>query len=422
MNLHRDHAAALDAGDPLAAFREQFHLPQTAHGAPARYFCGHSLGLQPCTAAALVDEELQRWKEWGVEGHFRGDRPWLSYHELLTPGLGELAGALPVEVVAMNSLSVNLHLMLTSFYRPTATRFKILVERGAFPSDRYAATSCLHLHGHDPNTALLQIAPRSGESTLRNADILTLIEREGAVIATVLLPGVQYLTGQLLDMQAITAAAQAQGCTVGFDLAHAIGNVPLNLHGWNTDFAVWCSYKYLNAGPGAIGGCFVHERHAHGLELPRLAGWWGHDKRTRFAMPDDFQPLPGAQGWQLSNPSILASAPLLASLRIFQQAGLMRLREKSLRLSGYLEGLLRERLAAKVELLTPSRPECRGAQQSLRLRCSRERALQVHRRLGERGIICDWREPDIIRVAPVPLYNSFGEVWELCQALVEELS
>lgn len=417
MNTAREHAAALDARDALAKFREQFCRPDGSI-----YLCGHSLGLQPRSASALVNEELQRWRDWGVEGHFRGDRPWLSYHELLTPGLSELAGALPLEVVAMNSLTVNLHLMLTSFYRPTDTRFKILIERGAFPSDRYAVSACLQLHGRDPSEALLEIAPRTGEPLIREEDLLARIAAEGASIATVLLPGVQYLTGQVFDLQAITAAAQAQGCTVGFDLAHAMGNVPLRLHEWNVDFAVWCGYKYLNAGPGAIGGCFVHERHARRFDLPRLAGWWGHDKHTRFAMPERFQPLPGAEGWQLSNPPVLACAPLLASLRIFQAAGMTRLREKSLELGRYLDALLRARLVDKLELLAPVEARFRGSQQSLRLRCTRERALQVQRRLGERGIVCDWREPDIIRVAAVPLYNSFVDIWEFCDALAQEMA
>lgn len=417
----REQAAALDAADDLASYRSQFHLP-SREGAALTYLCGHSLGLQPRAANSLVQEELLRWQTQAVEAHFDGPRPWLSYHELLTPGLSELTGALSTEVVAMNSLTVNLHLMLTSFYKPSKSRWKILIERNAFPSDRYAVVSQLRLHGLDSATSLLEATPRAGEHTIRTEDLLALIEREGATLATVLLPGVQYLSGQLFDLQVIAAAAQKQGAVVGFDLAHAIGNAPLRLHEWNVDFAVWCGYKYLNGGPGAIGGCFVHERHARRFDLPRLAGWWGHDKASRFDMPADFKPIAGVEGWQLSNPPILACAPLLASLQLFQAAGIEGLRSKSLQLGGYLQGLLKELADSELEVLTPTRPEARGSQISLRLRRSREKAQSIHRSLGKRGFICDWREPDVIRVAPVPLYNSFADVWSFCAALAEELS
>jgi kynureninase len=419
--LDRNAALALDANDPLAAFRNEFHLPLNAAGQPQTYLCGHSLGLQPKRTANFINEELRAWQLQAVEAHFHGKRPWLSYHELLAPGLAELAGALPVEVVAMNSLSVNLHLMLVSFYRPRAQRHKILIERSAFPSDRYAVAAQLRLHGYDPHSALLEISPRAGESSLRLEDVVALLEREGPSIATVLLPGVQYLSGQYLELAAITRVAQQQGCVVGFDLAHAIGNVPLRLHDWNVDFAVWCSYKYLNSGPGSIGGCFVHERHAQQIELPRLAGWWGHDKTTRFDMPADFVPLAGAEGWQISNPPIFACAPLLASLELFAAARLDRLRNKYLQLTGYLDTLLRAELQSRLSVLTPNDPAARGCQLSLRLDAGRERAYASYQALMARNFVCDWREPDIIRVAPVPLYNTYIEVWRFVQALQELL-
>jgi len=415
--LERNTASALDIADPLARYRSKFHLPISVDGNPQTYLCGHSLGLQPRSTAALINEELLVWQTQAVEGHFNSKHPWLSYHELLTPGLAELTGALPMEVVAMNSLSVNLHLLLTSFYRPTTQRHKILIEAGAFPSDRYAVCSHLKLHGYDPAHSLIELTPRAGEDTLCTEDLLALLEREGASIATVLFPGLQYLTGQLFDMQAITQAAQKQGCVVGLDLAHAIGNVPLNLHDWHVDFAVWCSYKYLNSGPGSIGGAFVHERHAHNAALPRLAGWWGHDKTTRFAMPHEFVPLPGAEGWQLSNPPILACAPLLASLQIFQDAGIKALRNKSLQLTAYLDYLLTSQLGQYISLITPAEPQARGCQLSLRLHVEREQARKIHQQLMMQGFICDWREPDIIRVTPVPLYNRHVDVWQFVHSL-----
>jgi kynureninase len=416
-SLDRKTANALDIADPLSRYRSRFHLPITVDGNPQTYLCGHSLGLQPRNAAVLINEEMLVWQTQAVEAHFNSQRPWLSYHELLTPGLAELTGALPLEVVAMNSLSVNLHLLLTSFYRPTPQRYKILVEAGAFASDRYAVCSQVQLHGFDSAAAVLEIAPRAGEDVLRSEDILALLEREGQSIATVMLPGVQYLTGQLLQMQTITTAAQQQGCVVGFDLAHAIGNVPLQLHDWNVDFAVWCSYKYMNSGPGSIGGAFVHQRHAQRFDLPRLAGWWGHDKATRFAMPHDFKPLPGAEGWQLSNPSILACAPLLASLQLFQEAGMQALRNKSVQLTAYLEYLIVRQLTQHIDVITPADPDARGCQLSLRLKRSRDSARHIHRQLTQQGLICDWREPDVMRVTPVPLYNRHVDVWQFVMAL-----
>jgi kynureninase len=418
---NRATAGLLDAEDRLASLRTEFHIPRRPDGSPVVYLCGHSLGLAPKDAARIVNEELMAWAQLGVDGHFDSARPWLPYHEQFSDSLARLAGALPDEVVAMNSLTVNLHLMLTSFYRPTPQRHKILIEKRAFSSDRYAVASQILQHGFDPNSSLLECAPRPGETTIRTQDICELIEREGAQIATVMLSGVQYLSGECFDMQAIAACALRQGCRVGFDLAHAIGNVPLRLHDWDADFAVWCSYKYLNGAPGAIGGCFVHERHARDSDLPRHAGWWGHDKATRFAMPETFSPLPGAQGWQLSNPSILAAAPLLASLQLFDRAGMDSLRHKSIALTGYLESLL-QGMQDSVAIITPSNPAARGSQLSLRLRRSAAEAQQIHNALTQRGFICDWREPDVIRVAPVPMYNTFVEVWDFVAALEQILA
>ncbi|HTE41914.1 MAG TPA: kynureninase [Steroidobacteraceae bacterium] len=413
----RSFADRLDAEDPLRALRSEFQLPLDKSGNAKLYFCGHSLGLQPLRAKQLVVEELDAWARQGVDAHFESTRPWVSYHERLTPMLATLTGAHQSEVVAMNSLTVNLQLLLTTFYRPTRERYKILIEHGAFPSDRYAVASQLQMHGFDPAKSLLEIAPHEGESHVRMADMEALIEREGDSIALVLLPGVQYLTGQCFDMEHCTRIAQRRGCYVGLDLAHAIGNVPLALHDWNADFAVWCSYKYLNGGPGAIGGAFIHERHER-TQLPRLAGWWGHDKDSRFSMPQHFAALPGAEGWQLSNPPILAMAPLLASLELFERASMPALRTKSLRLTGYLMQLLQARLQGRMTLLTPTEDDAHGAQVSLRLN-SVEIGASLRQRLSEAAIVCDWRGADLLRVAPVPSYNTFVEVWKLIDALVE---
>ncbi|MGH8176826.1 MAG: kynureninase [Steroidobacter sp.] len=420
-NLERNFAERQDAEDTLASLRGAFHIPTRSDGRLGAYLCGHSLGLQPKAVATIIAEELDSWAQRAVDGHFDSTRPWLSYHEALAPALARLVGALPIEVVAMNTLTVNLHLMLATFYRPTQERHKILIERRAFSSDRYAVAAQIRHHGFDPATALIELGPRDGEDLLRTEDICERIEREAATIATVMLPGVQYLTGQRLDLHAITRCARRHGCLVGFDLAHAIGNTPLQLHDWDADFAVWCSYKYLNSGPGAIGGCFVHERHAHAFELPRLAGWWGHDKASRFRMLDEFRPLPGAEGWQISNLPILSTAPLLASLSLFDQAGLPALRAKSVRLTAYLESLLDAQVRDALTIITPRDPDARGCQLSLRLHRDPKRARAVFDALAQRGFVGDWREPDVIRVAPIPMYNRFVEVWEFVSALKEEL-
>jgi kynureninase len=403
-------AAELDARDALAPFAAEFHHPVDESGRKLVYLCGHSLGLAPKTAQDYVARELADWQRLGVLGHHVGTRPWIGYHEQAARGLAELAGAREDEVVAMNSLTVNLHLMMVSFFRPAAERTKIVIEKGAFPSDRYAMLSQLAYHGLDPHQHLIEMAARPGEAALRHEDILALLEREAPRLALVLLPGVQYLTGQLFDMAALTAAARATGAIVGLDLAHAIGNVPLRLHDWNADFAVWCSYKYLNAGPGAIGGCFVHERHGRRRDLPRFNGWWGHDKARRFEMAPDFEPIAGAEGWQISNPPVLSAAPLIASLEIFQRAGIERLREKSLAQSAFMRHLIDERLGGVVQIITPADAAEHGCQLSLRLALPSSGARRCYERLTAAGVIGDWREPDTLRLAAVPLYNSFGEV------------
>jgi len=407
----------LDARDPLADFADEFHHPRDAAGTPLIYLGGHSLGLQPKSAAAYVAEELAEWRRLGVLGHTQGVRPWIGYHERVAGALAGLVGAGESEVVAMNSLTVNLHLMMVSFFRPSAGRTRVLIEKSAFPSDRYAVASQLEFHGLDPAQHLIEAAPRPGEHTLRTEDVIACLEREGPRLALVLLPGVQYLTGQLFDLPALIAAARAAGASVGLDLAHAIGNVPLFVHDWNADFAVWCSYKYLNAGPGAVGGCFVHDRHAKSGALPRFAGWWGHDKHRRFEMGRDFSPIAGAEGWQISNPPILSTAPLLASLEQFQRAGIGQLRKKSIALTGYLERLIDERLGGKVEIITPRNPDVRGCQLSLRLKLPSERARRCFEQLAAAGVVGDWREPDTLRVAPIPLYNSFRDVLGAVDAL-----
>ena len=396
-------ALALDAGDCLAAFRDEFLIPRH-HGVDQAYFCGNSLGLQPRGVRAALNEELDDWQNLGVEAHFKGKHPWMPYHGFVREHLAEVAGALPGEVVAMNSLTANLHLMMVSFYRPTAERNAILVEKSAFPSDRYAVESQVRFHGFNPESALIEIEGNEPGGAISMAALERAIDEHGHRIALVLWPGVQYLTGQSFDLATISAMAHRKGASVGFDLAHAIGNVPVNLHDTHADFAVWCSYKYLNSGPGAVAGCFVHERHAT-TPRPRFAGWWGHDQATRFRMGPEFAPTPGADGWQLSNPPILALAPLRVSLEVFHRAGLWRVREKSIVLTRYFETLIRERLSNVLEIATPREAERRGCQLSLRVKGPREAGRALFDHLTEDAIVVDWREPDVIRAAPVPLYN-----------------
>jgi kynureninase len=408
-------AKRLDERDPLARFRERFALP-TRHGDPVVYFNGNSLGLMPLAARDLVAAELDDWAKLGVDAHFQGNTPWFSYHEVLREPSARLVGAAAGEVVAMNGLTVNLHLMMATFFRPRAGRDKILIEDGAFPSDTYAAQSQLALHGIDPGPGLIRVAPRPGEALLRTEDLVELIDRRGSEIALVLLPGVQYYTGQLLDIPSVTNVARSQGCVVGWDLAHAVGNVPLRLHDWDVDFAAWCSYKYLNGGPGAIAGCFVHERHGKNTSLPRLGGWWGNDPATRFRMHEerDFVPRGGADGWQVSNPPILAMAPLRASLQIFDEAGMEALRRKSVVLTGYLQWLLDREPRKRFESITPESSSERGCQLSFRIL---ERPVETLQAIEALGVIGDFRPPDVVRIAPVPLYNTFHEVWRVAGLL-----
>jgi kynureninase len=409
-----DFAIAMDERDPLRDYRERFLLPKSAGGKDCVYLCGHSLGLQPKTAALYIEQELKDWAQLGVEGHFRATNPWMPYHRLLAEQTAALVGAKSIEVVVMNSLTVNLHLMMGSFYRPTPARHKIVVERGAFPSDQYAVKSQIRFHGFDPANSLIELSPLPGESCLRDEEIDLLIEHSGDEIALILLGGVNYATGQAFDIAGITRAGHARGCVVGFDLAHAAGNLQLRLHDWGPDFAVWCSYKYLNGGPGCVAGCFVHERHARSFDLPRFAGWWGHNEDSRFEMGPNFQPMSGAEGWQLSNPSILCLAVLRSSMEIFHEAGLERLRDKSVMLTGYLEFLLNQvsldqNKSASFSIVTPQEKERRGAQLSIRIP---KNGRTLCERLANEGIIGDWREPDTYRVAPVPLYNSYDDVFQ----------
>jgi kynureninase len=404
-------AQNLDAQDPLRHFRAQFIFPK--HGdADVLYCCGNSLGLQPQSTRQALLTELDHWAAHGVEGHFRGAMPWMHYHKFLTEQAARLVGAQPHEVVVMNTLTVNLHLMMVSFYRPTATRFKIVMEAGAFPSDQYAVESQVRCHGFDPAAAIVEVAPRPGEETLRVEDILQIIEKEGDSTALVLFGGVNYYTGQFYDLAKIASAGHRVGARVGFDLAHAAGNVPLRLHDWGADFAVWCSYKYLNSGPGGPSGAFVHARHADAADLPRFAGWWGHDENVRFQMRKGFKPMRGAEGWQISNAQVFSFAAHKASLDIFDAAGMDALRAKSLRLTAFLEQVLHEadRGRGLFRSITPNDPAQRGCQLSL-LADGRGRALFDF--LSENGVMADWREPNVIRFAPVPLYNSFEDVWRL---------
>ena len=410
-------AQQLDANDPLAPFRDEFHIPRMPDGREQLYFCGNSLGLQPKRVRAYVEETLKDWEMLGVEGHVHAKHPWLPYHEFLTEPMAALVGAQPSEVVVMNSLTVNLHLLMVSFYRPTATRYKILIEGDAFPSDKYAVASQVAFHGYDPADAVIELHSQTGQPAITPEEVLAAIATHGDEIALVLLGGVNYYTGQVFDMQAITAAAHEKGCVAGFDLAHAAGNLDLHLHDWNVDFACWCGYKYLNSGPGGISGVFVHERHGRDFSLPRFNGWWGHDKASRFKMPGQYIPLEGAEGWQLSNPPILAMAALRASLDLFKDAGGMApLRAKSEILSAYLAFLLDQRLPkGALRVITPSDPRQRGCQISLQNLDGQGRAR--FERLTAAGVIADWREPDVIRLAPVPLYNRFVDAWDFVDIL-----
>ncbi|MBX2967431.1 MAG: kynureninase [Cyclobacteriaceae bacterium] len=406
-------AHKLDKADLLKSFRSLFHIPKVK-GKPAIYFTGNSLGLQPKTTKKFITEELRDWAALGVEGHLHSRRPWLYYHKFTKKALAQLVGAKPLEVVAMNQLTVNLHLMMVSFYRPTKTRFKIITEAGAFPSDQYAFESQAKFHNLNPDKAIIELTPREGEHTLRTEDILQTIEAHASQLALVILGGVQYYTGQFFNIKKITEAAHKAGAYAGFDLAHAIGNVPVNLHRDQVDFAVWCSYKYLNSGPGGIAGAFVHERHAHNVDLPRFSGWWGHNEKERFQMKKGFVPMPGVDGWQLSNFPIFQGAAHLAALEIFQEVGIKNLRKKSIALTGYLEFLLKEIDPDEkiFTLLTPKKINERGCQLSIYMKTGGRKMFNT---LTNHGVIADWREPGVIRVAPVPLYNTFEEVFRFAE-------
>jgi kynureninase len=416
-STNEDFARQLDREDPIRDFREKFYLPLGKEGSPLIYFAGNSLGLMPKTARAIVDEELDNWAKLGVDAHLAAATPWYTYHEAVREPLARLIGAKPLEVICMNSLTVNLHLMMATFYRPTKPRFKILMEEPAFPSDTYAIKTQIAHYGLNPKEALILARPREGQFTIQTGDIVDLIEKHADQLALVMFAGVNFFTGQLFDIEKITAAAQARGVTVGFDLAHAVGNVPLTLHDWNVDFAVWCSYKYLNAGPGAVAGAFVHERHATNTQLPRFAGWFGNDPNTRFQMhlEPEFIPVPSADGWQISNPPIFSMAPLRASLAVFDNAGGMGpLRAKSLMLTDYLQFLLTEIGSEKFTLVTPRNSDERGCQLSM---LAHEHARELLKELEAAGVKCDFREPNVIRVAPTPLYNTFHEVWRFAGIL-----
>ena len=418
LNPILQQAREMDVQDPLRNFRDQFHIPQTGSGASEIYLVGNSLGLQPRRTSAFVEEELEKWRSIGVRGHFESEHPWMPYHEFLTPIMADLVGAEVDEVVMMNSLTVNLHLMMATFYRPTDAKNKILIEQKAFPSDHYAVESQISFHGYDPTECLVEVQPDQSTGLIPVEAIKEQITELKDHLALIMLPGVQYYTGQLFDIPGITRLANELEIPIGFDLAHAAGNVPLNLHDWNVDFAVWCTYKYLNSGPGSVGGCFVHRRHARETDKIRLAGWWGHDKNTRFEMKNQFRAIPTAEGWQVSNPPILSMAAIRASLEVFAEAGGMEtLREKSFVLTNYLESRLQTELSDKINVITPSDPNCRGCQLSLDARFQNLEGHEVYERLDQSAVRVDWREPNVIRVAPVPLYNSFEDVARFVEVL-----
>lgn len=413
-----EYAKKQDAEDTLAAFRNKFHIPKDATGKELIYLCGNSLGLQPKITSEYIKEELADWANLGVEGHVEGKHPWLPYHEFLTENMAKIVGAKPSEVVVMNTLTTNLHLMMVSFYQPTKTKNKIVVERDAFPSDKYAVESQLKFHGFDPKDGLILWKPRKGEELCRFEDLEEIMKTHGNEIALLMIGSTNYYTGQSFPLKKITELGHKYDCMVGFDLAHGAGNIQPNLHETGADFAVWCTYKYLNSGPGSLGGCFVHERHANNEQLNRFAGWWGHNKKTRFNMRKDFDALPGAEGWQLSNPPILSMAAIRASLDTFAEAGFENLRKKSEKLTGYLEFLLDEMKNDAINVITPRNPEERGCQLSIQVKNVDK---NLHTKLTEAGVISDWREPDVIRVAPAPLYNSFEDVYRFSEKLKKVL-
>ena len=408
----QEFSLQLDENDELKHYRNEFSIPLQKNGEEHVYLCGNSLGLQAKRTKSFINQELEDWATFGVEGHFHAKNPWMPYHEFLTESYSKIVGSKQSEVVAMNTLTVNLHLMMVSFYRPNEKRHKIIIEADSFPSDIYAVESQIKYHGYSVNHSLIKLTPRDGESSIRTEDIAEIIDREGNEIALIMLGGVNYYTGQVFDFETITKLGKYKGIVVGFDLAHAAGNIKLELHNWGVDFAVWCSYKYLNSGPGSVAGAFVHEKH-HNSDLPRFAGWWGHNKENRFKMPDEFNAIKSAEGWQLSNPPILSLAAIRASLSIFDEVGMDKLVAKSRKLTDYLLFLLNIIETDRIEIITP---EERGCQISIRVKNGNK---ELFDKITEKGVIADWREPDVIRVAPVPLYNSFSDVFNFYNILKE---
>ena len=415
-----EYAKKQDSQDPIAHMRDEFYIPKQENGEDEIYLCGNSLGLQPKKTAEYLNYELSQWQKLGVKGHFSGDFPWMPYHEFLADESAKLVGAKPSEVVCMDSLTANLHFMMVSFYQPSKNRHKILIEDHAFPSDHYAVESQIKFHGYDPKDSMILVKPRENEDTIRTDDILKIIEKQGDEIALIMLPGVQYYTGEVFDMQTITQTGQAKGCKVGFDLAHAAGNIVMHLHDWQVDFAAWCSYKYLNSGPGSVAGCFVHEKHHNNKDLPRFAGWWGHDKETRFEMENTFVPMQSTEAWQLSNPPILSLAAIRASLDTIKMAGGIEvLREKSIQLSAYLREILMQELTDKISIITPSSDKASGAQLSIIVNTGDGKT--IFDAIEAKGVTCDFRHPNVIRVAPVPLYNSYTDAYKFASILKEAL-
>ncbi|WP_428742360.1 kynureninase [Tenacibaculum sp.] len=409
-----DYAQQLDKEDNLAHLRAQFHIPKDTKGNDWLYFTGNSLGLQPKQTQQYIQQELDDWAKYGVEGHFEARNPWMPYHEFLTNSMAKIVGAKPLEVVVMNTLTTNLHLLMVSFYQPTKTKYKIVIESDAFPSDRYAVQSQLKFHGFDTEEGLIEWKPREGEELLRIEDLEKIVNEQGDEIALLLIGGVNYYTGQYLDIKRIAEIGHAKNCIVGIDLAHGAGNISPELHDSGVDFAAWCTYKYLNSGPGSLAGLFVHEKHAHNKELPRFAGWWNHNKETRFNMRQPFDVMPGAEGWQLSNPPILSMAAIRASLDMFEEVGMEALRAKSEKLTGYFEYLINQIDTDRIKIITPSNPKERGCQLSIQVKNADK---SLHKKLTENNIITDWREPDVIRCAPVPMYNSFEDVYRMVEIL-----
>ena len=409
-----DYAKQLDQEDPISYLRNQFHIPRDKHGKEWLYFTGNSLGLQPKITSKYIEQELHDWANFGVEGHFEAKNPWLSYHELLTDTMAKVVGAKPIEVVVMNTLTTNLHLLMVSFYQPSKTKYKIIIESDAFPSDRYAVQSQLSFHGFDPEEALIEWKPKEGKELLELEDLKSILDSQGDEVALLLIGGVNYYTGQYLDIKKIAELGHAKKCMVGIDLAHGAGNIQPNLHDSSIDFAAWCTYKYLNSGPGSLSGLFVHEKHAQRKDLPRFAGWWNHNKETRFNMRQPFDVMEGAEGWQLSNPPILSMAAIKASLDIFEKVGMDALVKKSKKLTGFFEYLVNEIASDTIEIITPTNPNERGCQLSLQVKNTDK---NLHKKLTENNIITDWREPDVIRCAPVPMYTSFEDVYHMVTIL-----